>query len=97
MPCVSRRRCSAASRDAEAADAVDAEAEVETKEVKTKEVETTTPARETVVVTPAEAAVKEMDEVDERLDGFTMPPVEGDGFGVCALDPALAAVSIACR
>ena len=63
---------------------VDAEAEVETKEV-----ETTTPARETVVVTPAEAAVKEMDEVDERLDGFTMPPVEGDGFGVCALDPAL--------
>ena len=69
--------------------AVDAEAEVETKEVETKEVETTTPARETVVVTPAEAAVKEMDEVDERLDGFTMPPVEGDGFGVCALDPAL--------
>ena len=63
---------------------VDAEAEVETKEV-----ETTTPARETVVVTPAEAAVKEMDEVDGRLDGFTMPPVEGDGFGVCALDPAL--------
>ena len=69
--------------------AVDAEAEVETKEVETKEVETTTPARETVVVTPAEAAVREMDEVDERLDGFTMPPVEGDGFGVCALDPAL--------
>ncbi len=69
--------------------AVDAEAEVETKEVETKEVETTTPARETVVVTPAEAAVKEMDEIDERLDGFTMPPVEGDGFGVCALDPAL--------
>ena len=69
--------------------AVDAEAEVETKEVETKEVETTTPARETVVVTPAEGAVKEMDEVDERLDGFTMPPVEGDGFGVCALDPAL--------
>ena len=69
--------------------AVNAEAEVETKEVETKEVETTTPARETVVVTPAEAAVKEMDEVDERLDGFTMPPVEGDGFGVCALDPAL--------
>ena len=64
--------------------AVDAEAEVETKEV-----ETTTPARETVVVTPVEAAVREMDEVDERLDGFTMPPVEGDGFGVCALDPAL--------
>ena len=52
--------------------AVDAEAEVETKEV-----ETTTPARETVVVTPVEAAVREMDEVDERLDGFTMPPVEG--------------------
>lgn len=67
-----------------------AEAEVDTEaEVETKEVETTTPARETVVVTPVEAAVREMDEVDERLDGFTMPPVEGDGFGVCALDPAL--------
>ena len=64
------------------------EVEVEA-EVETKEVETTKPARETVVVTPVEAAVREMDEVDERLDGFTMPPVEGDGFGVCALDPAL--------